>query len=127
MRKARLSQLKEGTVKSKFSLVALVALAFGMSSGAHAKSQIALLSPNPIKEQVDKLVADFQAKSGTKVSITYGTGVGTRKTVASGGAFDSAPLFALFHDDIETGNVAPQSSTLDAALRPRDAVNDVER
>ena len=67
-------------MKSKFSLVALVALAFGMSSGAHAQSQITLLSPNPIKEQVDKLVADFQAKSGTKVTITYGTGVSTRKS-----------------------------------------------
>src|SRR5258706_15866269 len=92
MRKARLSQLKEGTVKSKFSLVALVALALGMSSGAYAQSQITLLSPNPIKEQVDKLVADFQAKSGTKVTITYGTGVSTRKTVASGGDLGAAPV-----------------------------------
>jgi len=104
-------------VKSKFSLVALVALALGMSSGAYAQSQITLLSPNPIKEQIDRLVADFQAKSGTKVTITYGTGVGTRKTVASGGALDATLLFAPFQDAIKTGNVDPKSATVVATLR----------
>ncbi len=104
-------------MKSKFSLVALVALALGMSSGAYAQSQITLLSPNPIKEQIDRLVADFQAKSGTKVTITYGTGVGTRKTVASGGALDATLLFAPFQDAIKTGNVDPKSATVVATLR----------
>jgi molybdate transport system substrate-binding protein len=111
------AKLKEGTVKSRFSLVALVTLALGMSTGARAQSEITLLSPNPIKEQVDRLVADFQAKSGTKVKITYGTGVSTRKTVAEGGALDATLLFAPFDDALKTGNVVRGSATVVATLR----------
>jgi molybdate transport system substrate-binding protein len=104
-------------VKSLFPLVAVVALALGLSAGAHAQSEITLLSPNPIKETVDKLVADFQAKSGTKVNITYGSGVGTRKTVAEGGALDVTLLFAPFDDALKTGNVVQSSATVVATLR----------
>ena len=104
-------------MKSFLSLVALVAVLLGMSEGARAQSEITLLSPNPIKAEIDKLVADFQAKSGTKVAITYGTGVGTRKTVASGGALDATLLFAPFDDALKTGNVVPGSATVVARLR----------
>ena len=104
-------------MKSTFPLVALVVLALGVSTGARAQSEIALLSPNPIKETVDKLVADFQAKTGTKVKITYGSGVGTRKTVAEGGALDVTLLFAPFDDALKTGNVVRNSATVVARLR----------
>ena len=104
-------------MKSIFSLVALVTLALGISAGARAKSEIKLLSPNPIKETVDKLVADFQAKTGTRVAITYGTGVSTRKTVAEGGALDVTLLFAPFDDALKTGNVDKSSATVVAQLR----------
>jgi molybdate transport system substrate-binding protein len=98
-------------------MVATVGLALGMSSGARAQSEITLLSPNPIKETIDKLVADFEAKTGNKVKITYGTGVGTRKTVAEGGALDVTLLFAPFDDALKTGNVVKSSATVVARLR----------
>jgi molybdate transport system substrate-binding protein len=104
-------------VKSRFLLVALAVLALGIPAGARAQSEITLLSPNPIKETVDKLVADYQAKTGTKVAITYGTGVGTRKTVASGGALDATLLFAPYQDALKTGNVVRSSATVVATLR----------
>jgi molybdate transport system substrate-binding protein len=104
-------------VRSIVSLVAVIALAFGVSTGARAQSEITLLSPNPIKETVDRLVADFQAKTGTKVKITYGSGVSTRKTVAEGGAQDVTLLFAPFDDAIKTGNVVRSSATVVATLR----------
>jgi molybdate transport system substrate-binding protein len=103
-------------MKSILSVLALV-LALGISSGARAQSEITLLSPNPIKETVDKLVADFQAKTGAKVKITYGSGVGTRKTVAEGGAQDVTLLFAPFDDALKTGNVLKSSATVVARLR----------
>src|SRR6202163_1865668 len=105
------------TVRSIVSLVAFIALAFGISTGARAQGEISLLSPNPIKETVDRLVADFTAKTGTKVKITYGTGVGTRKTVAEGGALDVTLLFAPFDDALKTGNVVQGSATVVARLR----------
>jgi molybdate transport system substrate-binding protein len=104
-------------VKTILSFIALVALVLSVSEGARAQSEITLLSPNPIKETLDELVSDFQAKTGTKVAITYGTGVGTRKTVASGGALDVTLLFAPFDDALKTGNVVLDSGTVVARLR----------
>src|SRR6266478_1197374 len=104
-------------MKSMLSMVAIAALALSISAGARAQSEITLLSPNPIKETIDKLVADFQAKTGTKVKITYGSGVGTRKTVAEGGALDATLLFAPFDDAIKTGNVVRSSATVVATLQ----------
>ena len=104
-------------MRALVSLAALVAVVFGICSGARAQSQITLLSPNPIKETVDRLVSDFEKKTGTAVKVTYGTGVGTRKTVASGGAQDVTLLFAPFDDAIRTGNVDRASATVVARLR----------
>src|SRR5204863_5663905 len=61
--------------------------------------------------------ADFEAKTGTHVKITYGTGVSTRKTVASGQALDVSLLFAPFAEALKTGNVDPKSATVVARLR----------
>src|ERR1700730_11906347 len=104
-------------MKSILSLVALIAVVLGISEGARAQSEITLLSPYPIRETIDKIVSDFQAKTGTKVAITYGTGVGTRKTVAEGGAKDVTLLFAPFDDALKTGNVVKTSATVVARLR----------
>jgi molybdate transport system substrate-binding protein len=104
-------------MKSILSLIAVIILGLGLSESLHAETEITLLSPNPIKEVIDELVSDFQSKTGNKVAITYGTGVGTRKTVASGGALDVTLLFAPFDDALKTGNVVPGSATVVARLR----------
>jgi molybdate transport system substrate-binding protein len=104
-------------MKSMLSMVAAVAVALGLSAGAQAQSEITLLSPNPIKETIDTLVAKFHDKTGTNVKITYGSGVGTRKTVAGGGAQDVTLLFAPFDDAIKTGNVDKSTATVVATLR----------
>ncbi len=100
-----------------FTVVAAAVIALGFSGGAYAQNEINLLSPNPIKETVDQLVANFQAKTGTHVNVTYGTGVGTRETVAKGGAKDVTMLFAPFDDAIRTGNVDRSSAKVVARLR----------
>jgi molybdate transport system substrate-binding protein len=104
-------------LKNLFSLVILVVLALGISSNACAQSEITLLSPDPIKATIEKLVGDFQTKTGTQVKITYGTGVSTRKTVASGQALDVSLLFAPFPEALKTGNIVPDSATVIARLR----------
>lgn len=98
-----------------FLIVAAVVLAF--TSSAKAQSEITLLSPDPIKATIEKLVGDFEAKTGTQVKITYGTGVSTRKTVASGQALDVSLLFAPFPEALKTGNIVPGSATVIATLR----------
>jgi molybdate transport system substrate-binding protein len=95
----------------------MVVLALGISSTLCAQSEITLLSPDPIKATIEKLVSDFEAKTGTQVKITYGTGVSTRKTVASGQALDVSLLFAPFPEALKTGTIVPSSATVIARLR----------
>jgi ABC-type molybdate transport system substrate-binding protein len=104
-------------MKSPLSFLVAIALAVAIPSGAGAQSEITLLSPDPIKATIEKLVGDFEAKSGIQVKITYGTGVSTRKTVASGQALDVSLLFAPFPEALRTGNIVPGSATVIARLR----------
>jgi molybdate transport system substrate-binding protein len=109
--------LEEETLKNLFSSLIMLVLALGLASSARAQSEITLLSPDPIKATIEKLVSDFEAKTGTQVKITYGTGVSTRKTVASGQALDVSLLFAPFPEALKTGNIVPSSATVIARLR----------
>jgi molybdate transport system substrate-binding protein len=104
-------------MKNLLSSVTVIALALGISSSVRAQTEITLLSPNPIMATIDKLVANFEAKTGITVKVTYGTGVSTRKTVASGQALDVSLLFAPFPEAIKTGNIVPSSATVIARLR----------
>ena len=98
-------------------LLVPIALMLYVAADARAQSEITLLSPNPIEEVVNKLAADFEAKTGTHVRITYGTGVSTRATVASGKALDVSLLFSPFPQALKTGNIDPKSATVIARLR----------
>lgn len=104
-------------MKHVLSFFVAVALALTIPSRAGAQGEVTLLSPDPIKATIEKLVGDFEAKTGTRVKITYGTGVSTRKTVASGQALDVSLLFAPFPEALKTGNIVPGSATVIARLR----------
>lgn len=95
----------------------VIALALGFSCDARAQSEVTLLSPNPIQQTMDKLVAGFQAKTGIHVKATYGSGLSTRKQVASGQALDVSILFAPFPEALTTGNIVLGSATVIARLR----------
>ena len=100
-----------------FLVAMLVVLALGGWSSINAQTQLTLLSPNPITEPLEKIVKNFEAKSGIQVKITYGTGVSTRKTVADGQALDVSLLFAPFPEALKTGNIVAGSATVVAQLR----------
>lgn len=104
-------------MKSLLSFLFVAALTLASPCNTGAQSEVTLLSPDPIKATIDKLVEGFQAKTGYQVKVTYGTGVSTRKTVASGGALDVSLLFAPFSDALKTGNIVPGSATVIARLR----------
>jgi molybdate transport system substrate-binding protein len=111
------SKLEVRILKSPLSFFVAVALALAIPLSAGAQSEITLLSPDPIKTTIDKLVEGFEAKTGTQVKVTYGTGVSTRATVASGHALDVSLLFAPFPEALKTGNIVPGSATVIARLR----------
>jgi molybdate transport system substrate-binding protein len=82
-----------------------------------AQNEITLLAPGPIREPLDKLLAGFQTKTGTRVKVTYAGGVPTRKQVASGKGLDVDLLFAPFQEVLKTGNIVPGSATVVARVR----------
>ena len=97
--------------------ITALGLMLGVALNAGAQAQITLLSPNPIEATINKLTADFEKKSGIHVNVTYGTGVSTRKTVASGQALDVSLLFSPFPEALKTGNIDRNSATVIATLR----------
>lgn len=99
------------------SWIAVVVFALGISTSAGAQTRITLLSPDPLKREVDKIVQDFEMKTGIKVQESYGTGVGTRRTVQEGGALDVTLLFAPFDEALKTGNVDKSTQTVVARVR----------
>jgi len=104
-------------VKQLLSRIALVALVLGLACGSRAQTRVTLLTPDPIKGEIDQLVKQFEAKSGIRVQTSYGTGVGTRKTVSEGGALDVTLLFAPFDEALKTGNLDIKTQTVVARLR----------
>ena len=112
-------------MKHLLSWIAVVAFVFGISSGARAQTRVTLLSPDPLKREVDEIVKNFEMKNkGIEVQQTYGTGVGTRKSVGQGGALDVTLLFAPFDDAIKTGNVDKSTQTVVARVRLAIAVHE---
>jgi molybdate transport system substrate-binding protein len=108
---------KEDAVKHLVSSIAVAAIALVVSSGAWAQTRITLLSPDPLKREVDKIVQDFEKKTGITVQESYGTGVSTRRTVQEGGALDVTLLFAPFEEALKTGNVDKSTQTVVARVR----------
>ena len=104
-------------MKQVVSWIAVVAFALGISSSARGQARVTLLSPDPLKREVDKIVQDFEMKTGNKVQESYGTGVGSRRTVQEGGALDVTLLFAPFDDALKTGNVDESTQTVVARVR----------
>ena len=105
-------------MKQAASWIAVVAFALGIASSARAQTtRVTLLSPDPLKKEVDAIVQSFEKKTGYQVQESYGTGVTTRKTVGEGGALDVTLLFAPFDDALKTGNVDKSTQTVVARVR----------
>src|SRR5678815_3724303 len=115
---ARRSTMRRPSLGYVVAVVAAVGLMNAVAFKADAQSQLTLLSPNPIETTINKLTADFEKKSGVHVNVTYGTGVGTRKTVASGQALDVSLLFAPFPECLlYTSDAADERSSVDLGGR----------
>jgi molybdate transport system substrate-binding protein len=97
---------------TKYLLSAIfVALVFGGWVSARAQSEITLLAPGPTRRALDKIVANFQAKTGYRVKVTYGTGLSTRQSVAKGQPLDVSLVVAPFPGAVTSGSVIPNSAT----------------
>jgi molybdate transport system substrate-binding protein len=108
---------EERIVKRVLFLAAVVAaLLPGGTSMALAQTEVSLLVPNPFRRTLDKVAGGFEPKTGYKLNITLGRGMGTRQQIARGEMFDVSILLPPYPDALASGNVDPNSATVLAKL-----------
>ena len=103
-------------MKYLFSLVAVGALLLSISPAARAQTEVTLLAPNPVRSIIDKVAPGFEPKSGYKLKVTYGRGLGTRDQAAKGDPFDVFIILPPYPEALASGNIDPKSATTLASL-----------
>ena len=102
--------------KHCLSALLTIALLLGSGTTALAQSEITLLAVGPMRAPTQKIVANFEAKTGHKIRVTYGNGTETRRMVAKGQALDVSLIIAPFPGAIASGAIVPGSATLVASI-----------
>jgi molybdate transport system substrate-binding protein len=97
--------------KKVSSAMFVMALVFGAWASARAQTEISLLAVGPMRAPTQKIVANFEAKTGNKVKVTYGNGVETRRMVAKGQPLDVSLVIAPFPGAVSSGSIVPSSAT----------------
>jgi molybdate transport system substrate-binding protein len=97
--------------------VLLIAVALGSLYSVSAQTnEITLIAPGGIRAAVEQLIPGFEKKTGRKVKATFGSGLGTKKQVASGEAFDVPIVQPPYPEVIASGNVVANSATTLASV-----------
>jgi len=94
-----------------FAAVFVLALVAGSGASARAQTEITLLAVGPMRAPTQKIVDNFQAKTGNKVKVTYGNGAETRRTVAKGQPLDVSLVIAPFPGALASGSIVLGSAT----------------
>src|SRR5579863_5196002 len=93
------------------NLLALAIATIALSVGASAQDkEITLIAPGGIRAAVEQMIPAFEKKTGYKVKATFGSGLGTKKQVAEGGAFDLPIVQPPYPEVISSGNVIADSA-----------------
>jgi len=100
-------------MKNLYSVIAALALACGVWTGATAQgqSEITLLAVGPMRAPTQKILAGFEAKTGRKVKVTFGNGAETRRMVAKGQPLDVSLIIAPFPGALTSGAILLDSAT----------------
>src|SRR5260370_16757073 len=97
--------------RKAISAIFVMALTFGGLLSARAQSEITLLAPTIARKPIDTIIANFQAKTGTKVKVTYVNGTAARQTVAKGQPSDVSVIIGPSPGAIASGTIIPSSAT----------------
>lgn len=93
------------------SLLSVIALLLCACASAYAQGEITLLAVGPMRAPTQKIVANFEAKTGYKVKVTYGNGADTRRMVAKGQTLDVNLMAYPFPGAVASGTIDPHSAT----------------
>jgi molybdate transport system substrate-binding protein len=98
-------------MKYPYSAILVLALTFGSYVSARAQNEITLMAMGPGRRPTDKNIANFQAKTGYKVKVTYVNGVETRQLVAKGQPLDVNLIVAPFPAAVASRTIDVSSAT----------------
>src|SRR5947209_15775730 len=89
---------------------AVIALTLCSVSTATA-DEVTLVAPGGIRAAIEKMIPDFEKKTGHKVKPTFGSGGGTKQQVVRGEAFDVPIVQPPYPELLASGNVVAGSAT----------------
>lgn len=95
----------EGTVKHILASLAGFALLIGVSAGAHAQTETTLLAPGSMRNAINKIIPNYENKTGNKVKIVYAGGLTTRASVAKGEGGDVTLIIPPYWAALASGNI----------------------
>lgn len=73
--------------------------------------EVTLIAPGGIRLPVEKMIPDFERRTGHKVLPTFGSGGGTKKRVMDGEVFDVPIVQPPLAEVLATGHVDPSTET----------------
>lgn len=91
--------------------LAIAALLLGHASTTYAQNEITLIAPGGIRDALEQIIPNYERKTGRKVKATFGSGLGTKRQVASGEAFDVPVIQPPYPEVLASGNVIAGSAT----------------
>src|SRR5438046_1265787 len=89
---------------------AVIALTLCPASIARA-DEVSLVAPGGIRAAIEKMIPDFEKKTGHKVKATFGSGGGTKQQVARGEPFDVPIVQPPYPEVLASGHVVAGSET----------------
>lgn len=92
------------------------ALVLGISVNVRAQKEVTIIAPGDMKAVLDQLGPEFESKTGNKVKSTIGSGLGTKKRVIQGDAFDVVIVQPPLAPVIDSGNVVADTQKKIAAV-----------
>jgi molybdate transport system substrate-binding protein len=95
-------------------LIPLTLFALALTPWHSARAQngeVTLIAPGGIREAMEQMIPGFEKKTGFKVKPIFGTGLVTKKQVASGDDFDVAVVQPPYPAVIASGNALDATAT----------------
>ena len=92
-------------------LLVPAAVVIALSGGNAAADEVSLIAPGGIRDPIEKMIPDFERRSGHKVKATFGSGLGTKSQVMKGEVFDVPIVQPPLGEVTATGHVVNTTET----------------
>jgi molybdate transport system substrate-binding protein len=95
----------------KFRVSSLIVAVTLFTASGVAADEVTLVAPGGIRAAIEKMIPDFEKKTGHKVKATFGSGLGTKQQVARGEPFDVPIVQPPYPEVLASGHVVASSET----------------